>query len=88
MDREQARDYIKGELESYLSSKGINTRKPFKCLNPAHPDKKPSMSYDTKRNKAHCFSCGADYDTLDIIGIDYGITDSGEIFKKAYALLS
>jgi replicative DNA helicase len=88
MDREQARDYIKGELESYLSSKGINTRKPFKCLNPAHPDKKPSMSYDTKRNKAHCFSCGADYDTLDIIGIDYGITDSGEIFKKAYELFN
>lgn len=86
MDREQAKDYIKGELESYLTSKGINPRKPFKCLNPAHPDKSPSMSYDKKRNKAHCFSCGADYDTLDIIGIDYGIADNGEIFKKAYEL--
>jgi replicative DNA helicase len=86
MDREQAKDYIKGELESYLTSKGINPRKPFKCLNPAHPDNNPSMSYDTKRNKAHCFSCGADYDTLDIIGIDYGIADNGEIFKKAYEL--
>lgn len=86
MDREQARDYIRGELENYLSSKGINTRKPFKCLNPAHPDNNPSMSYDRNRKKAHCFSCGADYDTLDIIGIDYGIADNGEIFKKAYEL--
>ena len=86
MDREQARDYIRGELENYLSSKGINTRKPFKCLNPAHPDNNPSMSYDRDRKKAHCFSCGADYDTLDIIGIDYGIADNGEIFKKAYEL--
>ena len=88
MDREQARDYIRRELGNYLSLKGINTRKPFKCLNPAHPDKSPSMSYDTKRNKAHCFSCGADYDTLDIIGIDYGITDSREIFNKAYELFN
>lgn len=86
MDREQAKNFIKGKLEDYLTSKGINTRRPFKCLNPAHPDKNPSMSYDRKRNKAHCFSCGADYDTLDVIGIDYGITDSGEIFKKAYEL--
>ena len=84
MDREQARDFIKGELEHYLSSKGINTRKPFVCLNPTHTDRHPSMSFDRKRNKAHCFSCGADYDTLDIVGIDYGLTDNGAIFQKAY----
>lgn len=42
------------------------------------------MRYDQKRGKAHCFSCGADYDTLDVIGIDYGLTDNREIFQKAY----
>lgn len=84
MDKQQAKDYIKGELGNYLTSKGIDVRKPFICLNPAHPDKSPSMRYDQKRGKAHCFSCGASYDTLDIIGIDYGLTDNGAIFKKAY----
>lgn len=86
MNREQAREYIKDQLESYLSSKGVNTRKPFICLNPDHADSNPSMSYDQKRKKAHCFSCGADYDTLDIIGIDYGLTDNKEIFNKAFEL--
>ena len=84
MDKQQAKDYIKGELGNYLTSKGIDVRKPFICLNPAHPDKSPSMRYDQKRGKAHCFSCGADYDTLDVIGIDYGLRDNGEIFQKAY----
>ena len=88
MTREQARDYIKGQLESYLQSKGINTRKAFTCLNPEHTDRNPSMSYDKHRQKVHCFSCGADYDTLDLIGIDYGLSDSKEIFKKAYEIFN
>ena len=36
-----------------------------------------------KRNKAHCFSCGADYDTLDLIGLDYNLSDSKEQFNKS-----
>jgi len=86
MNRNEARDYIRGQIESYLQAKGINTRKPFSCLNPAHSDKNPSMSYDHKRGKAHCFSCGADYDTIDLIGIDYGLTEAGAIFDKAREL--
>lgn len=88
MDREQAREYIKGQLDDYLQSKGINTRKPFCCLNPEHNDRHPSMSYDRKRGKAHCFSCGADYDTFDIIGIDFGLTDPAKIFSKAHELFN
>jgi replicative DNA helicase len=42
------------------------------------------MSYDSKRKKAHCFSCGSDYDTFDLIGIDYGLSEHKEIFEKAY----
>ena len=86
MDREQAKEYIKAQLEDYLHSKGINTKKPFRCLNPEHEDSTPSMNYDKKRKKAHCFGCGADYDTLDLIAIDYNIHDAGEIFKKAYEI--
>ena len=86
MDREQAREYIKGELESYLMGKGLNTRSPFICLNPSHTDNNPSMSYDKKRNKVHCFSCNADYDTFDLIGNEYGLTEQADIFSKAYEL--
>ena len=86
MTREQAKDHIKGQLRSYLTEQGIDTGKPFQCLNPEHPDKKPSMSYDPTRQKAHCFSCGADYDTLDVIGIQQGISNPADIFKKAYQI--
>lgn len=85
-NRDQAKEHIKSQLENYLKQKGIDTRKPFKCLNPTHADKNPSMSYDGKRNKAHCFSCGADYDTLDLIGLDYNLSDSKDIFNKAYEI--
>lgn len=86
MNRDQARDYIRAQIEPYLQAKGIETRRPFSCLNPAHKDRHPSMSLDRSRGKVHCFSCRADYDTLDLIGIDYGLTDARDIFQKAYEL--
>lgn len=85
---EDAKAELKNRLEDYLRSKGINTSKPFKCLNPAHEDKKPSMSFDRKRNKVHCFSCNADYDIIDLIQIEYGITDIKEAFNKGYSLFN
>jgi replicative DNA helicase len=88
MTREEAKTSIKEHLESYLQSKGINTRKPFSCLNPVHQDRNPSMSYDPRRHKAHCFSCGADYDTLDVIGIMHGLTDNKDIFNEAFELFN
>ena len=57
MNRADAKDYIKSQLPNYLQKQGIDVTKPFHCLNPNHPDKNPSMSYDAKRNKVHCFSC-------------------------------
>ena len=85
---EDAKAELKSRLEDYLQQKGINTRKPFKCLNPAHTDNTPSMSYDSKRNKVHCFSCNADYDLIDLIQIEYGITDVKEAFKKGYEMFN
>ena len=82
MTREQARDNVKGQLESYLRGRGINTAKPFRCLNPGHDDRNPSMSYDPKRQKAHCFACGVDWDTFDVIAAEYNLTGA-EVFEKA-----
>lgn len=90
MDRDQAREIVRGKLEEYLQQKGIDTRKNFKCFNASkhkNGDKHPSMSFDQNRNKAHCFSCGADYDTLDLIGMDYGLTGE-DLFLKAYSLFN
>lgn len=88
MDRDAAKQYIKEHLEEYIQqTRGIDTRHPFRCLNPAHDDHTPSMSIDrSSRSGLHCkcFSCNAYYDTFDLIGIDYGLTDPEDIFKKAY----
>lgn len=88
MAREYAKENIKAELERHLNNRGIDTSRPFTCLNPAHNDNHPSMRYDSKRRKAHCFACGADYDTFDVIGAEYDLTDHKAIFEKAYALFS
>lgn len=92
MNRDEAKHIIKNQLENYLQSKGINTNSLFTCLNPDHPDRHPSMSIDkTGPNapQAHCFSCGARYDTLDIIGIEYGLDnydDQLEMGAKLFGL--
>lgn len=89
MDRETAKEYVKQGLEQYLNGKGINTKKPFRCLNPQHNDNHASMSIDrSSRSGIHCkcFSCNAYYDTFDLIALDYGLTDKLEIFNKGYEL--
>lgn len=82
----QNKNYVKQNLENYLMHKGIDTKKKFRCLNPMHNDRHPSMSYDKNRYKVHCFSCNADYDIFDVIGLDYGLTNTAEIFNKTYEL--
>ena len=87
MNREEAKQYVKEHLEDYLKGKGINTRGKFTCLNPNHPDRHPSMSIDRNSPSGlhcKCLSCGAYYDTFDVIGIDYGLTEDVDIFNKAY----
>lgn len=69
-------DKFKPLLADYLvNKKGItNLREHFKCLNPDHEDKHPSMMFTSKYNICKCFSCGASYDIFDLIGIDYDVT--------------
>ena len=85
MNPEEAKEYAKTNLEAYLNAKGINTSSNFSCLNPAHEDKHPSMSFDQRRNRCHCFSCGVDYDIFDVVGIDTGLSGK-ELFNHVYGL--
>lgn len=84
MNFEEKKDYIREQIQNYLETRhNINTRKNFKCLNPAHDDKNPSMSLNKKANNVKCFSCGATYDIFDLIGLDYGINDFIGQFNQA-----
>lgn len=90
--REEAKDRLRGYLPDYLRMMGINIgtngKKPFLCLNPSHNEKTPSMSYDEKRERVHCFGCSASYDIFDLIGINEGIHDFNEQLKRAGELFN
>ena len=82
----QVKEYLKEQLVDFLEERNINIRKNFICLNPEHLESTPSMSYDARRNKVHCFGCGADYDIFNLIGIEYGLDDFQSQFNKACEL--
>lgn len=84
MTRDQARDYIKTLLPSYLEERGLSLRNPFLCLNPEHNDRHASMSFDRKNNRVHCFSCNVSYDIFDLLSLETGITDQRQLFDHAY----
>jgi len=89
MTKEDAKQYVKENLQYYMSMRhGIDLKKVkfINCLNPAHNDKHPSMSFYEKNNTLHCFSCGAVYDTFDLIKIDNKLSSDKEMFEKAYEL--
>ena len=85
MNPEEAKEYAKTNLKAYLNAKGISISTNFSCLNPAHEDKHPSMSFDSRRNRCHCFSCGVDYDIFDVVAIDTGLSGK-ELFNHVYGL--
>lgn len=85
MNPEEAKESAKSHLLDYLNAKGINTSTNFSCLNPAHEDKHPSMSFDQRRNRCHCFSCGVDYDIFDVIGLETGLSGK-ELFEHTYKM--
>ena len=87
MDRTQAKATAKGLLEEYLLAQGINTRKPFSCLNPEHTDTNPSMSLDRQHNRVKCFACNASYDIFDLVRLDTGLTDDKAVFDETYRRL-
>ena len=86
MNTDHAKIYIRGQIENYLSSKGINPKHHFACLNPAHADEDFSMKLDRARMRVRCPVCGADYDIFDLIGLDNGLTEYDDEFAKACEL--
>ncbi len=88
-DREEAKAYIKGEIENYLQQTGRPLHKNFSCPNNTyhrHGDKNPSMSYDRKRGVCRCHTEATDFDTLDLIKADYNLTSWEDVFSKAYEI--
>jgi len=86
MNPEESKEAAKNGLGTWLSAYGINISKNFSCLNPAHEDHNPSMSFDKRRNRCHCFSCGADYDIFDVAQIQTGLSGK-ELFNHVYQQL-
>jgi hypothetical protein len=85
MDRNESLLHVKAQLARYLEMTGRSASGHFRCVNPSHCDASPSMVYDRRRNKVHCFGCGVDYDIVDVISCDYGLS-AGEAIKKAREL--
>lgn len=76
-------DSLRPRIIDYLYDRGIDPRKRFHCLNPSHLDRDPSMGFDPKRNKVHCFACGADYDLFDLLAIDNNLSSPADALSLA-----
>lgn len=64
-------EQLKEMLPQYLAILGVSTKGSFKCLNPNHIDKTPSMSFDAKDGRhVHCFGCDATWDIFDLIAVN------------------
>ena len=61
-------------MMNYLSTTNYYHPKFFNCRNPNHIDNKPSMKFNPKNNKVHCFSCGATYGLIDLVMVDNKLT--------------
>jgi DNA primase len=80
-------------MPHYLTMKGINYRQPFRCINPAHQDNKPSMHYADFLNgkpwyKIRCFSCCACYDIFDLVKQDFNLKNMREAAFKIAEIFS
>lgn len=76
--KEEIKFLLKDYLEKIL---GIDIRKNFKCLNPEHDDKTPSMSYKVDGNYVKCFGkCNKIFDIFDLIGFKTGLKGQ-ELFE-------
>ena len=76
-------DSLRPALERYLRERGIDPRRRSRCLNPEHLDRDPSMGYDGRRSKVHCFACGADYDLFDLLAMEKGYESPLEALAEA-----
>lgn len=77
---QQIKEELKPLIESWLKAhvKDFSPERPFKCLNPAHQDEHPSMTYNGAdageyAYTVHCFSCNWHGDIFNLIEARTGI---------------
>lgn len=83
------KEELKATLADYLARTGRSLTKNFQCPNHhAHKngDEKPSATYYAKSNTVYCHMEGRSFDIFDIIGLDEGITDFTEQYRRAAEL--
>lgn len=80
----KAIEELKPMIKNYLHDKGIY-KKIFRCLNPNHEDKHPSMAFYPESNSIYCFACNTRYDIINLMGIEMGLGPDlhGQDFIKA-----
>ena len=76
---DELKPYLKSFLSEYYGIKNIHRN--FRCINPNHEDKHPSMSYHKDEHYVKCFSCGY---AANIVGIasDYWHISKSEALEK------
>ena len=87
------------DIKSYIDNEAVKNKiandlglkfKNNKCLCFKHSESNPSMSYDPKKKKYKCFSCGASYDifTLSILNKVFTLVpSSNHIFTPGLFLV-
>lgn len=83
---ERTLQYLRSKLPEYLAQRGINPQAKFNCLNPAHKENLPTMSYREQDQTVQCFNCHVSYDIFKLIGIDYNLQSFEEQFAKAHEI--
>lgn len=81
---------VRDDIARYLANvHGIEnpTGRHFRCLNPAHEERTPSMILYADSQRAYCYGCGASADVFQLAGWDNGTDDFREQAKlAAYAV--
>lgn len=95
MDRQQARDTVKGYLRDYVekiterdTKAGSNMYKCPLCDSGKHGGRNSNGAFSiTKDGQSwKCFSCGRGGDIFDLIAEYEGITEQGAVFNRAYEM--
>lgn len=86
LDKERTAEYLRSRLPSWLRSQNISPDRAFTCLNPAHINGVRCMRYKKEDHTVICDVCGAVYDIFDLVGMQYGIRDPEERYKKLYEM--
>lgn len=76
------KEELKKSLPLWLKEHGCSLKKNFRCLNPQHEDKHPSMHYFPQTETVHCFACGATYDIFHLVGEEEHIPDFPSQLKR------